>query len=329
MRLVRAPLRISIGGGGTDLPFYCTERGGDLTFATIDKYIYLTVNGSLENKYSLYLDEEFQSVENIDKLSNHYVKETFGALNIQKEGLSISSTSDVPSGTGLGSSGAFTVALLKALEKYSDKKLNQKEIAEKAFKIESKHLGKSCGKQDHYASSFGGIKRLRINEKNIASVNNLKITKETLEVLQNNLLLFYTDQKRYSEEILAEQKLEMTGNKSKMKKMDKIKKIGNRIRKELEQGDLSAYGQLLDRHWKTKKKFTEKMTNPKIDEMYSKSLEKGAKGGKIIGAGGGGFLMLFASQKHHEGIINALRGYDAKHMKFNFENEGCKILHDD
>ncbi len=329
MRLVRAPLRISIGGGGTDLPFYCNERGGDLTFATIDKYVYLMVSNSLEEDYSACLDGEFQKVDDIDNLSNEYVKKVFEELDIRKKGLSISSTSDVPSGTGLGSSGSFTVGLLKSLEKYSDKNLDKKQLAEKAFEIENQDLGKSCGKQDHYASSFGGIKRLKIDKKRSTSVNNVKINQETLERLQNNLLLFYTDQKRYSEEILAEQKQEMTENTSKMKEMDKIKNIGNQIRKELKEGNLSEYGQLLDRHWRTKKKFTEKMTNPKIDEMYSKSLENGAKGGKIIGAGGGGFLMLFASQKHHDNIINTLKKYGAKHMKFNFENKGCKIVYDD
>lgn len=328
MRFVKSPLRVSIGGGGTDLPFYYKKKGADLTFAAINKYIYIIVNETLENRYQISLESTNENVGKMTQISNKYVAAVLENLNIDKNGLSIGSSSEVHSGTGLGSSGAFTVALLKALEKHSQMNLEKKELAEEAFEIERTKLNKSCGKQDQYAAAFGGIQRLKIKENGDTKIERVNIDKNSIKDLETNLMLFYTNEKRYSEGIIKEQKRQMTKEKSKMNKMDEIKEIGQRIVEQLEKGNISKYGNLLDQHWNTKKKFTEKMTNPKIDKMYSKAKQNGALGGKIVGAGGGGFLLLYAEKKNHNNIKQALQEHNAKPMNFKFEKKGCKTIHE-
>jgi D-glycero-alpha-D-manno-heptose-7-phosphate kinase len=328
MRFVKAPLRISIGGGGTDLPFYYREKGADLTFATIDKYIYITAHSGLKNRYKISLEETREEADRIEDIKEEYVKTVLETAEVDKTGLNISSSSEVPSETGLGSSGSFTVALLKAVETWTSEDSSRKELAEKAFDIEHDMLGKPCGKQDQYASAFGGLKRLQIDRNGEACIEKLDVDVESMKKLEERLMLFYTEERRYSEDVLEEQKREMDRDYSKKEKMDRIKEIGTEIRKALENGDIPEYGQLLHRHWETKKKFTEKMTNPNIDRMYSDARDKGAEGGKIVGAGGGGFLMLFAEKEHQDEIKKTMRKHNAKHMEFKFEDSGCEVLYE-
>ena len=328
MRFVKAPLRISIGGGGTDLPFYYRENRGDLTFATIDKYIYITAHSKLNNGYKISLEETIEKVDELQDITGEYVKTVLETAKVDKTGLNISSSSEVPSETGLGSSGSFTVALLKTVENWTPEDSDRKELAEKAFDIEHDLLGKPCGKQDQYASAFGGLKRLQIDKNGEASIEELDVNAESMRKLEDRLMLFYTEERRYSEDVLEEQKREMERDYSKKEKMNRIKEIGTEIRKALENGNISDYGELLHRHWKIKKNFTEKMTNPNIDRMYSDALDKGAEGGKIVGAGGGGFLMLFAETEHHDEIKKTMRNHNAKHMEFKFEDSGCEVVYE-
>jgi len=329
MRIVRSPVRVSIGGGGTDLPIYCEEKGGDLMFATINKYVYIVVNQKLDDKYSISLENAFEEVNKLDNSSDKYVRTIFEKLDLDAEGLSISSISDVPSGTGLGSSGSFTVSMLKALEEYSSKNYGKRELAETAFQIENEELGKSCGKQDQYAAAFGRLKRLEISKNQEVSVSELDIDKSDLNKLQESLMLFYTDERRYSDEVLEDQKKEMKEKERKLKKMDEIKNIGHQIRRELEKGNIDIYGKLLDMHWAAKKKFSKGMTNPSIDEMYSCAKKNGAIGGKIVGAGGGGFLMLYVPVEDHYKVKENLENLGAKHMSFKFSQEGCEVVYED
>ena len=329
MRIVKSPVRVSIGGGGTDLPIYCEEKGGNLIFATIDKYVYIVVNQNLDDKYSIYLENAFEELNKLEKSSNKYIRTISGELDLHSDSLSISSISDVPSGTGLGSSGSFTVSMLKALEKYSSKNLTEKELAETAFEVENKELGKSCGKQDQYAAAFGGFKRLEISKNQEVSVSELDIDEVDLDKLEESLMLFYTDERRYSGEVLEDQKKEMKEKERKLKKMDQIKDIGHQIRRELEEGNIGRYGELLDNHWSTKKKFSNKMTNPTIDEMYSCAKKNGALGGKIVGAGGGGFLMLYVPVEDQHKVKGSLENLGAKQMSFKFSQEGCEVVYED
>ena len=328
MRLVRSPLRISIGGGGTDLPFYYRKKRADLTFAAIDKYCYVAANKTLNKGFRISLEEEVEKTKEITEISNDYLRNTLKALEVNTNDYSITSISDVPSGTGLGSSGSFTVALLKALERQSPYNLDRERLAEKAFEIEHGMLDKSCGKQDQYAASFGGLKRLQIDQEGRTTVTDMEIDQGTLKELQESLMLFYTNEKRYSERILKEQRRKVVSSNSEEEKMDRIKEIGDKIRRCLEKGRVKEYGLLLDQHWQTKKRFTEKMTNPKIDKIYSKAKKNGAKGGKIVGAGGGGFLLLFAEEEKQEDIKNSIDSFKVEPMEFEFDKQGCKVVYE-
>lgn len=328
MRFVRSPLRISIGGGGTDLPFYYKEEGADLMFASINHYIYIATYSTLDEKYSISLKNHSEETSKMEHISDEYVKTALELLNAEESGLDISSSSSIPSGTGLGSSGSFTVSLLKALEPYSDRELSTEKLAEMAFELEHEKLGKPCGKQDQYAAAFGGLKRLQIDENGETSIESLDVDAGSMKNLEERLMLFYTEERRYSGEILNEQKDNMDKDRSKRKKMDRIKDIGTEIREELEKGNISEYGGLLHKHWETKKKFTDKITNPKINQMYSDARDCGAIGGKIVGAGGGGFLMLYADKQDQRNVRKAMENHNAKHMEFKFEDRGCEVIHE-
>ena len=329
MRVVKSPFRISIGGGGTDLPVYCNEKGGDLIFATIDKYVYVILTEGLEDKNSISLEKTSEDFIQLQESSNEYLKTITDYLGANKQHLTILSASDVPSGTGLGSSGSFAVSLLKAFEKYSEQNFDNKELAETAFKIENKELGKECGKQDQYAAAYGGLNRLQISQDQQVQVSKLDIDEEDLDDLEANLMLFYTDEKRYSDDVLEDQKKEMEEKDMKVQKMDKIKSIGHQIREELDNGNVDKFGELLDEHWTTKKKFSDKITNPKINKMYNIAMSNGALGGKIVGAGGGGFLMLYVPQENQVKLKKELEEYGAEHMSFEFSNQGCEVVYED
>ncbi|MFB6147862.1 MAG: hypothetical protein ABEJ66_03175, partial [Candidatus Nanohaloarchaea archaeon] len=207
---------------------------------------------------------------------------------------------DAPSGSGLGSSGAFTVGLLNAAYGYNGDRRSNRRLAEEAFDIEHNELGYPCGKQDQYASAFGGIKLLEIDEEGNTKVTPLDVDRETVKSLENNIQLYYTGQLRDSSEILEEQKEEVVSKEEKMLKMRQIKEIGKKIKQALEAGNPGKFGDLLHEHWATKKKFTEKMSNSEIDRAYTKARELGARGGKIMGAGGGGFFMFYVDEDREE-----------------------------
>lgn len=329
MRVVRCPLRLSIGGGGTDLPAYCREKGGDLIFSAIDKYVYVIAEQRLKDSHCISVEESFEVVNSLSESSNKYIKALSKDLDLNGTGLEIKSASTVPSGTGLGSSGAFTVCLIKSLESYYQSSFSDEELAEKAFNIENGVLNKKCGKQDHYSAAYGGFKRLRISKEEHVRVQSLDISPSDMKKLEESLLLFYTRETRSSDKILTHQQKQINSKEAKMDKMDKIKEIGAEIRDSLENGRIDEYGELLDKHWSIKKKFSQKMTNPMIDRMYSTAKEQGALGGKIVGAGGGGFLMLYAKKNDQEQIKQELEQIGAKNMEFKFSKKGFEVIYDD
>jgi len=292
MIVVRAPLRLPLGGGGTDLPFYSSNFGGNLVSVAINKYNYIIVE-----KREFYEDffirySKTEVVKKVSEIEHTRIRAALEFLNIN-DPLEITAISDVPAGTGLGSSSAFLVALLKALHIYKKEEVSVKKLAEEAANIEMNLLDEPIGKQDQYLSAYGGLLNLEIEKNGNVIVSSLSISLSTQEELENNLLLFSTGIKHSAVEVIKEQKKNAESNEEKMKQMDMIKDIGLEIKKCLEEGKTSKVGRWFNAHWETKKKFGSKMSSSKIDEYYELGLKNGALGGKLVGAGGGGFLLFY------------------------------------
>lgn len=324
MIISRTPLRLSIGGGGTDLPFFYREEGGSLVTATMNKYIYCTVKERFEEELRLSYSQN-EIVKTLEDLENDRAREVLREGGIE-EHAEITTTADAPSGSGIGSSGAFTVGLLNAVKNFNGNQRSNKKLAEEAFDIEHNRLGYPCGKQDQYAAAFGGIIHIKIDEEGNTSVSPLNIDERTVEKLEENIQLFYTGQLRDSSEILEEQKEEVLSKEEKMEKMRLIKGIGKDIRQELEAGNPDKFGELLHKHWSTKRKFTDNMSNSEIDKAYEKALEEGALGGKIMGAGGGGFFMFYVND-NREKFREAMKDIGLRYMDFQFDWDGTKVVY--
>src|SRR3954454_23217257 len=291
MIITRSPLRISLGGGGTDLPSYYREHSGFLLAAAIDKYVYINVHRRFVEGFLL----KYSSLEEaatIDDISHPIIREALRLVDVQERNLEITSMADIPAGTGLGSSGSFTTALLKAFHTLKKNLIEPAELAEQACCIELEKLGEPIGKQDQYISAFGGITTFRFMPDDRVEAAPLKISEETLFNLEDNLLLFFTGYARSASAILKEQDDKSKQADSAMaENLHFTKELGKQSQKALEAGDLEQFARLMDRHWQHKKKRSGGMSNPMIDEWYKLAMQNGAVGGKLIGAGGGGFLM--------------------------------------
>lgn len=327
MIVSRTPLRISMGGGGTDLPFYSSTHGGSLVTATINKYVYITVSSRIQRNIKLNYSQT-EVVDSVANIKHPLIREALRLAGISSS-IEVHSTAEIPSGTGMGSSGAFTVGLLNALYYYNSIIVPKYKLAEDSSNIIMNILNEPCGKQDQYASAFGGLNHLRIDKNGKVTVTPINVTHQNLVKLEKNLMMFYTGFTRSANEILLEQK-NISENKSESKIFQyyhRIKKIGEEILNCLETGDLDAFGLLLNEHWKLKKKISMKMSNKNIDRWYGIALKNGSLGGKIMGAGGGGFLMLYVGNNHvklkkkmeKEGLIYAP-------LKFDFD--GTRIVYD-
>src|SRR5579871_1297966 len=279
MIIVRSPLRITLGGGGTDLPSYYRERTGFLVAAAIDKYVYITVHQTFVEdlivKYS-----ELERVRTVDELKHPIIREAFKLVGIEPRGVEITSMADIPAGTGLGSSGSFTTALLKALHAHRKQLIHPRELAEQACEIELDRLREPIGKQDQYIASYGGITCFRFNRDDSVDALPVRIDTETLYNLEDNLLLFFTGYSRSASSILKEQddktkqrSSDMIGN------LDDVKDLGLRSLEALEQARLADFGRLMHEHWEHKKKRSGGMSNPRIDACYDIAINNGALGG--------------------------------------------------
>jgi len=326
MIISRAPVRISIGGGGTDLPFFYPKFGGDLITSSINRYIYVTVSErQFYNEFRITYSKT-ENIEKVDEIENDRVRESLKLLNINTP-LEISVVSEVPGKSGLGSSSCFLIALLKALHTYKKESVSDKTLAEEACKIEIGILKEPIGKQDQYASSYGGLNHLSISRTGQANLSPLNLSHETIRGLEENLYLFYTNIQRNAKEVIEDQSNNILNDNDKMNLMLEIKKIGNEIKKSLESGNLRRFGKWLNIHWETKKRMSGKMSNSEINKWYELALSKGALGGKIIGAGGGGFL-LFYYEKGGQDFIKKMKEKGLKYIPFRFDFDGCKILFD-
>ena len=326
MIVVRAPLRLPLGGGGSDLPFYYSRFGGELVSAAINKYNYIVVE-----KRPFYDDffirySKTEIVKNVDDIEHTRIKAALKYLNIN-EPLEITAISDVPAGTGLGSSSTFLVALLKALHTYKREDISAKKLAEEACDIEMNILKEPVGKQDQYMAAFGGILNLSLDKNGGVVVSQLNLSFSTLEELENNSLLFSTGVKRNASDVLADQKKNAESEEDKMRQMHIIKDIGKEIKKSLEEGDPQKVGKWLNAHWETKKKFSNKMSSEDIDKYHELGMKNGAIGGKLVGAGGGGFLMFYCENNKRQ-LRDAMEKEGLKELPFRFDMDGCKVIYE-
>lgn len=327
MIISRSPVRITLGGGGTDLPSYYEKYGGALIAATIDKYTFVTAHTRFDDDIKLNYSKT-EIVKNVEQIKHNIFREGLKLLNI-KNGIELSSLSDMPSSSGLGTSGSFTIALLNALHTYKKDFVSQKELAEEACHIEMDILKEPIGKQDQYIASFGGITYFEFDKKGNVKVKPLQISEEAVDELQSNIILFYTGIQRSASKILKEQDNKSKNNEDEvLETLHEIKKIGKKTKKSFEENDIDKLGEYLDQHWNIKKSLSRNISNPFIDKCYKKAKKNGALGGKIMGAGGGGFFMFYHNGNFSEKIsfIKEMNKIGLKKMRYNFDFEGSKII---
>jgi len=327
MIISRSPVRITLGGGGTDLPSYYKKYGGALIAAAIDKYTLVTAHTRFDENIKLNYSKT-ELVKDISDIKHNIFRESLKLLKIKK-GIELTSLSDMPSSSGLGTSGSFTIALLNVLHTYKKEFVSQKKLAEEACNIEIKILKEPIGKQDQYMAAFGGITYLEFNKKGKVKIKPLKISQEIIDELHGNIMLFYTGIKRSASKILKHQDQKSKINEVKtIDALHKIKKIGLETKKAFEKGDVDKLGYFLDDHWNIKKQLSKNISNSYLDKCYLHAKKNGALGGKIMGAGGGGFFMFYHNGNVFEKtkFIKEMDKKGLKIMRYKFDFEGSKII---
>jgi D-glycero-alpha-D-manno-heptose-7-phosphate kinase len=316
----RAPLRISLGGGGTDLPSYYREHGGFLISGAIDKYVYMLMHTVFQRRYRMKYSE-MEEVEEIGQIRHPILRE--GLLRHWRGNpLEIASVADVPAGTGMGSSGSYTVCLLKGLAHARSTSISPGQLAEAASEIEIGVLGEPVGKQDPYVAAHGGICAYTFHPNGDVDVEPLELATTTLRRLRDQLLLFYTGEARAASTVLADQdERSKAGDQEMAENLHRTKELGRESRRLLEAGDLDGYAQLMDEHWQNKRRRSPGMTGEHIDRLYTLAQRSGCIGGKLVGAGGGGFLLVYA--RRPEDTRQAMAAAGASELAFEFEFTGA------
>ncbi|HEY7444388.1 MAG TPA: hypothetical protein VH701_18295 [Vicinamibacterales bacterium] len=324
MIITRSPLRITLGGGGTDLPSYYREHGGFLIAAAIDKYVYVTVmrpfTPGIYLKYS-----KLEQVATPDEVHHPIIREAIRLVGFKTPQVEITTLADIPAGTGLGSSGSFTTALLKALYAHRRRLLHPSELAEIACQIEIERLKEPVGKQDQYIAAYGGLTCFTFCRDGRVEAEPLKVSMDTMFNLEDNLLLFFTGFSRNAGSLLADQDRRTAEHDREMlRNLHEVKELGTRSREALEKGDTMAFGNLMHEHWEQKKQRSGGLSNPQIDKWYDLGRKNGAIGGKLVGAGGGGFLMFYTED--HRRLRSAMAAAGLEEIRFRFDFEGTKVL---
>jgi D-glycero-alpha-D-manno-heptose-7-phosphate kinase len=324
MIITRSPLRVSLGGGGTDLPSYYRRHGGFLIAAAIDQYVCITLHQTFIDelivKYS-----RLERVRHAGEVQHPIVREALLLTGISGEGLEITSLADIPTGTGLGSSGSFTTALLRALHAWKKGLVQPGELAEQACHIELERLGEPIGKQDQYIAAYGGLTCFEFHPDDRVEARPLRVSAQTLADLEDNLLLFFTGYSRSASGILREQDDRSKGSdRAMIDNLHFVKELGLRSKEALESGDLPRFAALMNVHWEHKKQRSKRMSNDRIDEWYALARANGALGGKLIGAGGGGFLMFYAEEK--AALRRAMAEAGLREVRFRIDFEGTRTV---
>ena len=324
MIIARSPLRISLGGGGTDLPSYYREHTGFVIAAAIDKYVYVTVHEMFAEgillKYS-----RMEKAASAEQIEHPIIREALKLVQPRTNHLEITSLADIPAGTGMGSSGSFTTALLRALHALNKNFLTPRELAEQACYIEIERLGEPVGKQDQYIAAFGGVTCFTFHPAGDVEVEPLRLSSETLHNLEDNLALFFTGYTRAAADVLRDQQVRSQQKDPRMiENLHLVKQLGYESKQALERGDLRGFAELMHIHWEHKKARSPGMSNTRIDDYYELARRNGALGGKLIGAGGGGFLMFYSEEKTR--LRRAMTEAGLREVRFRFDFEGTRLL---
>ena len=324
MLITRSPLRISLGGGGTDLPSYYTDHGGFVISAAIDKYVWVTLLRPFVRGIFL----KYSKIENVDaiaEIEHPIVREAFAMMGITELQHEITTLADIPAGTGLGSSGSFTTALLKALHSFERRLLLPGDLARLACELEIGRLGRPVGKQDQYIAAYGGITCFEFDKDGSVLAEPLNLKQSTLHELEDHLLLFFTGFSRSASDILKDQHdRTKQADPSMVENLHYVKELGYRSKLALEAGDPAKFGEIMHEHWERKRQRSIGMSNPKIDEWYELGRKAGAIGGKLVGAGGGGFLMFYAPEPNR--VRAAMAEAELEEVRFRFDFDGTRIV---
>jgi len=327
MIITRSPLRISLGGGGTDLPSYYEEHGGFLVAAAIDKHVYINVHRRFEEGFVLKYSQ-YEGATEVEQIRHPIIRESLKLVGVTEKNLEITSMADIPAGTGLGSSGSFTTALLKALHTLRKNIVRPAEIAAQACQIEIEKLHEPVGKQDQYIAAVGGVTSFHFLPGGSVEVLPVELDEETLFNLQDNLLMFFTGYTRSASKILKEQDDKTKElDKSMVENLHFVKELGVQSKDALEAGNLREFARLMDVHWQRKKERSGGMSNSQINAWYDYAMANGALGGKLIGAGGGGFLMFYTEEVTR--LRRAMREKGLREVRVRFDFEGTKIVAQD
>jgi D-glycero-alpha-D-manno-heptose-7-phosphate kinase len=312
-----------LGGGGTDLPSYYQTDGGYVLSAAIDKYVYISVNSTFTDDYLLKYSD-LERVEARTDIRHPIIRTACEEMSITP-GIEIVSVADIPSGTGLGSSGSFTVGLLHALSIHQHRHTSVHDLATIACDIEINKLSEPVGKQDQFIAAYGGISNLEFSTDGSVTVSRLNLSPSTLIDLESNLLLFFTGYSRSAGSILKDQAQRSTeGDIDMRRNLDETRELGLRIRDELAAGNPRSFGELMNDHWQRKRRRSAGMSNPRIDELYEAGMNNGAVGGKLVGAGAGGFLMFYADDPQR--LRDSFRSFGLQEVPFRFDHDGTTLL---
>ena len=325
MILTRTPFRVTLGGGGTDLKSYYSKHGGFIFSFTLDKYMYITLKKAFADDLIRVKYSESETVEKIEDLKHEIARACIQKVGFSK-GIEIASMADIPSGTGLGSSSTYTVGLLSALHNLKRDFISVQDLAEEACEIEIDILKKPMGKQDQYLAAYGGFLVMEISNDGSVKVKNANISLSTLDDLKQNLMIFYTGKRRLNKTILGQQDQASRNNETQvMESLNYIKESGYKILESVESGNITDLGILFDEHWKYKKKMAQGISSPELDQIYELAKENGAIGGKISGAGGGGFFTLYCEDNKSK-LREAMKKAGLRELTFDFDFEGTKVL---
>lgn len=321
MIITRTPFRMSFAGGGSDIASFYEKHDGCVLSTTINKYMYISVHPSFEMKETVLKYSQTEIVDNIDTIDHRYFKEILSQLRIS--GVEISSTADVPAGTGLGSSSSFTVGLLHALYSYKGKFVSKEKLAKKACEIEIERLKNPIGKQDQYAAAYGGLNFYQFNKDGSVFVEPVIMKKELYAQLERNLMMFYTGELHSANAILKEQSINIASG-GKEKNQLKMCELAKELRSELQHNNVDAMGEILNEGWKLKRTLANGISNPEIDEYYETALRHGAIGGKLLGAGGGGFLLFYVPESCQQELRMTI---GLQQMPFSFDYQGSAVIY--
>jgi len=325
MIITRTPFRVTLGGGGTDLPSYYSEHGGFIFSFTLNKYMYLSVKKAFADDLIRVKYNESETVSSLKELKHDIARASLKKLGLSK-GIEIASMADIPSGSGLGSSSTYTVGLLSALHNLKRDFISMQNLAEEACEIEIDILKKPMGKQDPYLATFGGFLIMEIDKDGQVKVSNAKVRINTINELRRNLLIFYTGQRRQAKEILKNQDQATRKNKKDvLNSLHYIKESGYKILEIIESGNVTKLGLMFDEHWKYKKTLAKGITNSNFDRIYDIAKKNGAIGGKLSGAGGGGFFIFYCEEDQNK-LRESMKKEGLRELRYDFDFEGTKVL---